>query len=120
MGRTMYRVGAITSLCLSAAVPDHVALASELSATVTISDTQDTCVLEVAGRSPSKFDVPCMEVALTLFQLSVPRGSAVLLQVFGAITQEKSAALHKQLKDAGYVIQTIKVGFLTEPPYGDR
>jgi hypothetical protein len=116
----VYRVGAITSLCLSAVVSDHVALASEVSATVTISDKQDTCALQVAGRSPPKFDVPCSEVALTLFQLSVPKGSAVLLRVFGTITKEKSAALHKQIEDAGYVIQTIKVGFLTEPPHADR
>jgi hypothetical protein len=60
-----------------------------------------------------------LEVALTLFQLSVPKGSAVFIRVFAVITKEQSAALHKQIADAGYVIQTIKVGFLTEPAHAD-
>jgi hypothetical protein len=93
---------------------------SEFSATVTITDKQDTCSMEVAGRPPRRFDVPCSEVAITLFQLSVPAGSSVFIRVFGKITKEKSAALHKQIEDAGYVIQTIKVGFLTEPKGAER
>jgi hypothetical protein len=116
----MHRIAMIASLSLSAAVPNLAAVASDISASVTISDKQDICSVELTGRSPPKFDVPCSEVALTLFQLSVPKGSAVLIRVIGAITKEKSASLHKQIEDAGYVIQTIEVGFLTEPKNADR
>ena len=112
--------GILTRASKPASVSNHVDPASDVSATVTIFHKQDTCAIELAGRSPSKFDVSCSEVALTLFQLSVPKGSAVFIRVLGAITKDKSAALHKQIEDAGYVIQTIKVGFLTEPPHPDR
>jgi hypothetical protein len=117
----MHRVVLLASLYLSAVASAQTAPPSEVSATVTISDTQDTCRVDLAGRSPQKFEIPCSEVAVTLFQLSVPAGSPVGLWVLGAITKEKSAALHKQLEDAGYVIRTTKVGFLTQPPSnGDR
>jgi 6,7-dimethyl-8-ribityllumazine synthase len=93
----------------------RLAIASDVSAIVTISDKPDTCAIEVAGGSPPKFDVPCSEVGMTLFQLSVAKGSAVFLRILGPLTKEQSAALRKQLEDAGYVLATMKVGFLTEP-----
>jgi hypothetical protein len=113
---TVYRVTTIATLWLLAAVSGRVAIASDLSATVTIFDKPDICAIEVTGGSPPKFEVPCSEVAITLFQLNIPKGSAVFLRVLGAITKEQSAALDKQIEDAGYVLAKIKVGFLTEPP----
>lgn len=82
--------------------------ATEVSATVSIFSKPDTCSMHVAGRAPPRFDVPCSEVAMTLAQLGVPRGSAVFLQILAAITKEQSAALHKQIEDAGYVIAKVK------------
>lgn len=112
----MHRVATIACLCLSAVVSGQVAIASDVSATVTILwDKPDTCAIEVAGGSPPRFEVPCSEAAMTLFQLGVPKGSAVFLRVLAAITKEQSAALRKQIESAGYVLAPVKVGFLTEP-----
>jgi len=112
----MYRVATLVCLCLSAGAVGQVAIASDVSATVTILwNKPDTCAIEVTGGSPPKFEVPCAEVAMTLFQLGVPKGSAVFLRVLAALTKEQSAALDKQIEDAGYVLGKVKVGFLTEP-----
>jgi|SRR5579864_8477539 len=112
----MHRVATFTCLCLSAVTSVQVAIASDVSATITVLwNKPDTCAIEVAGGSPPKFEVPCPEAAMTLFQLGVPKGSAVFLRIFAALTKEQSAALHKQIEDGGYVLATVKVGFLTEP-----
>jgi hypothetical protein len=112
----MYRVATLACLCLSAGAPVQVAIASDVSATVTILwNKPDTCAIEVAGGSPPKFEVPCSEVGMTLFQLGVPKGSAVFLRVLAAMTKERSTSLDKQIENAGYVIAKVKVGFLTEP-----
>jgi len=113
----MYRIATTAFLCLVAPVSAQVVSAPDVRATVTIFQGKpDTCAMNVAGQAPPRFDVPCSEVAMTLAELGVPKGSAVFIQVLAAITKEQSATLHKQLEDAGYVIAKVKVKFLTEAP----
>jgi len=113
----MYRVATIAFLCLIDPVSAQGVNAPDVRATVTIFESKrGSCAMNVAGQAPPRFDVPCSEVAMTLAQLGVPKGSAVLIPVLAAITKEQSAALHKQIEDAGYVIAKVKVRFLTEPP----
>lgn len=117
----MYRAVTVVFLLglplASAQVPSS---APNVSATITVFGLAAACMLEIAEHTPSTLDVPCSEVAVTLSELGVPRGSTVTLHIFAAISREQISTLNKEIEDHGYVVGPSKVGFLIQPDNASR